>query len=146
MYKMCLSMHLLKWCHVLVYIIFPNPCHIQDGHDIKDCLSVSEQQIKRQRKGRWIGPKGIGFIEWWHIKLSSIPHFFRPWAVELSPWSIQRYVKYPTPERMSSSALGSFDKQSIYWYMIKYARNHPTAKGYYSFNIIIWINKHSAQE
>ncbi len=48
--------------------------------------------------------------------------------------------------RMSRPAQGSFDKQSIYWYMIKYARNHPTAKGYYSFNIIIWINKHSVQE
>lgn len=48
--------------------------------------------------------------------------------------------------RMSAQARGSFDKQSIYWYMIKYARNHPTAEGYYSFNIIIWINKHSVEK
>lgn len=48
--------------------------------------------------------------------------------------------------RMSDQARGSFDKQSIYWYMIKYARNHPTAEGYYSFNIIIWINKHSVEK
>lgn len=48
--------------------------------------------------------------------------------------------------RMSAQAWGSFDKQSIYWYMIKYARNHPTAEGYYSFNIIIWINKHSVEK
>lgn len=48
--------------------------------------------------------------------------------------------------RMSDQAWGSFDKQSIYWYMIKYARNHPTAEGYYSFNIIIWINKHSVEK
>lgn len=57
--------------------------------------------------------------------------------------------RWSTPllgRRMSAQARGSFDKQSIYWYMIKYARNHPTAEGYYSFNIIIWINKHSVEK
>lgn len=58
-------------------------------------------------------------------------------------------ARWSTPllgRRMSAQAWGSFDKQSIYWYMIKYARNHPTAEGYYSFNIIIWINKHSVEK
>lgn len=58
-------------------------------------------------------------------------------------------ARWSTPllgRRMSAQARGSFDKQSIYWYMIKYARNHPTAEGYYSFNIIIWINKHSVEK
>lgn len=83
----------------------------------------------------------------WSQVLSLRPHFLRVWTPRVVTLEYSGACEaLQSPVRMSPPALGSFDKQSIYWYMIKYARNHPTAKGYYSFNIIIWINKHSAQE
>lgn len=74
-YEISSTMHILKMSCLTQYCLTKFMPKSWRSWQIKDCLSVMAQQIKRRRKKRWMRLKGIGFIEWRHIKLGSIPHF-----------------------------------------------------------------------
>lgn len=93
------------------------------------CCECGPYDIKRQR---WSSQHYVWmcvFDGTWSQVLSLCPHFLRAWTPRLVTLEYSGACEaLQSSVRMSPPALGSFDKQSIYWYMIKYARNHPLLK------------------